>query len=49
MIDNIDNIEKTEDKESKNLNNNKADNSFLDTLSDVAETTIEIISNIIKD
>ena len=45
----IDNIEKTEDKESKSLKDTKVDNSFLDTLSDAAETTIEIITNIIKD
>lgn len=45
----IDNIDKTEEKEYKNLNKTKNDDSFFDTLSDVAETAIEIISNIIKD
>lgn len=49
MIDNVDNIEKIEEKEYKNLNKTKNDDSFFDTLSDVSETVIEIISNIIKD
>ena len=47
MIDIIDKPE--QEKESKDLNRTKLDDSFLDILNDIAEASIEIIANIIKD
>lgn len=46
MIDSIDEIESETSKESKEI---KVQHDLLDVLSDIAETTIEMIANIIKD